>query len=105
MDIKKWLDVAEPLCLQGPDAHEWTDEERARERDERAAERDAAKEKLASEREATRKRLQLEEGALQLRARIAELKPRPGPSRGAGGGEGKQLSGAQVSPHEMIPAF
>ncbi|KAH7968025.1 hypothetical protein HPB52_005344 [Rhipicephalus sanguineus] len=61
------LKLAERMGLEGPEFRVWYEERMAREREERAAERKAKKEKLESELRAKREQLESERRALEWR--------------------------------------
>ncbi|KAH7969128.1 hypothetical protein HPB52_014883 [Rhipicephalus sanguineus] len=65
------LELAERMGLEGPDFRAWYEERMAREREERAAERKANKEKLESELRAKMEHLEVERRALERRLEVA----------------------------------
>ncbi|KAH7984719.1 hypothetical protein HPB52_023584 [Rhipicephalus sanguineus] len=65
------LELAERTGLEGPEFRAWYEERMAREREERAAERKAKKEKLESELRAKMEQLEVERRALERRLEVA----------------------------------
>lgn len=72
MDLEKLLQLGKELGISGPDLRSWIDEERARERDQRTADRAAAKEAE----EISRARLQEEKTILELKLKLQEQQAR-----------------------------
>lgn len=111
--------LAERMGLEGAELQAWFDAREARERDERAAERDAKKEQLELEgrnlqlrlevaktenqtREASQRHLEVEERTLQLRLRVAEA----GVGQPTVADTGNQRNAPMVvNPHNFIPVF
>ncbi|KAH7939291.1 hypothetical protein HPB52_010134 [Rhipicephalus sanguineus] len=65
------LELAERMGLEGPEFRAWYEEQKAREREERAAERKANKEKLESELRAKMEQLEEQRRAIERRLEVA----------------------------------
>ncbi|KAL1485379.1 hypothetical protein MTO96_047330 [Rhipicephalus appendiculatus] len=114
MDTRTLVELGERVGLSGEVLKEWMSEEEKRQRDERALERDAAKErdllavereKIAAERASSeRARAEAEERSLQLRIRLAELDAaREGRTQQAEPNEGIQVVRSQtVNPRKFL---
>lgn len=76
MNTKELFSLGQTIGLSGDELCKWVDAERARERDEKLAEREATKEKLDAEHalaECERERLALKQQTLHLKLRLAEI--------------------------------
>lgn len=117
MDTRTLVELGERVGLSGAELKEWMAEEEKRQRDERASEREAAKERdlLAVEREkiaaerasAERARAEAEERSLQLRIRLAELDAaREDRTQQGEPNEGMQAVRSQtINPRKFLPQF
>lgn len=88
--------LAERMGLEGAELKAWLDEQEARARDERAAEREARKELLELE--------AIREKNLQLQLKVAEAQGNRGEARNADRGSGGNAF-CNVNPHSLIPGF
>lgn len=109
MDLRELIAIGERLGLAGDELKKWMDTERARERDERAAEREAVRQHEEREIGATRERMELEARNLQLRIQLAESGATATDShRNRANGEvGLQTGDVphMISPHKLVPVF
>ncbi|KAH7955985.1 hypothetical protein HPB52_005318 [Rhipicephalus sanguineus] len=80
MDLKDLVSASEKLGLTGDALRKWVEEEQARAREERAAERDARREQAEREERAlvlAREKAALDEKILLLRLRLTEAEADP----------------------------
>ncbi|KAL1443693.1 hypothetical protein MTO96_045878, partial [Rhipicephalus appendiculatus] len=107
MDTRTLVELGERVGLSEEEMKDWMSEQEKRQRDERALEREAAKERdlLAVEREriaaerasSERARAEAEEHSLQLRIRLAELDAaRKDRTQQGGPNEGIQVARSQT---------
>lgn len=95
------LDVGKQLGLQGEGLRKWVEEQQARERKEKDLER----EERAVERVALRERAEIEERTLQLRIRLAESGASATAVTDSNGNGGERVSSSSLCPRKLIPPF
>ncbi|XP_072143700.1 uncharacterized protein [Dermacentor andersoni] len=100
MDLEKITAIGLQIGLSGAELRRWIEAEQAKQRDERAAEREAAKEaaelaRLADERqrEILQLKLQLQEGARNVPAAASEILTAP------------STSSSSLNPQKLLPLF
>lgn len=109
MDLEKLMLIGKELGLSGQDLREWIDAERAKEREKRATECEAAKEaaRLAQQTETeTRARIEAERAMLELRLNLQERSQGSNASSDAVGSDNATNAAQSFhSPQKLIPAF
>lgn len=105
MDLEKLLELGKELGISGPDLRTWVDEERAKARDQRTADRAAAKEAE----EIARARLQEEKTVIELKLKLYEQQARLAPAAVSDPSASTVSSSSSAhgyqSPHKLIPPF
>lgn len=101
MSHQELITLAERMGLHGPELRAWVDEQLDRAHEESVK----AREERVAEREAAKERLEMEERALQLRLRLVEAE-RSGEqvARDQGPERNRSLS-CVINPHNLIPVF
>lgn len=95
MELEKLVNLGEKFGLSGTELKEFVDRERARLREERAAEREANREAAA--------RLETERSVLELQLQVRQQQPNA--SAESGTSAATSVAHGYDSPHKLIPTF
>lgn len=92
MDLEKLTAIGLQLGLSGAELAKWIEAQQAKQRDERAAERDAAREADERQREILKLKLQLQEAASNVPAAANDVLP-------------VSITSSPLNPQKLLPLF
>ncbi|CAN7948826.1 unnamed protein product [Ixodes hexagonus] len=101
MDLKEIIELGKQLGLQGVELKEWAEEKVTYDREEKARER----EERAADRVANREKAEVEERTLQLRIRLAETGATTTAEIPTEGSNNERTNSSHLCPRKFIPPY